>query len=94
MVVIGDPAAGEQITDQAFIQAARGLEVEVLEAGGLAQLRSFQPGRQRDVGAIGGFAVDQQRELVGEVEPAAVLQAVQVLERAGRTTSRPSASRD
>ena len=83
MAVIGDPAAGEQITDQAFVQAARGLEVEVLEAGGLSQLRPLQPGRQRDVVAIGGFAVDQQRELVGEVEPAAVLQTVQVLERAG-----------
>ena len=44
-------------------------------------VQNLDPGRRTF--AIGSFTVDQQRELVGEVEPAAVLQTVQVLERAG-----------
>ena len=81
MAVFADPAAGEQITDHALVQAARRLHVEVLEAGGLTQARLSQTGEQGRVGAIGRLAVDQQGELVGKIQLAAIGEALQVFER-------------
>ena len=75
MAVFADPAAGEQIADHALVQAARRLHVEVLEAGGLTQARLSQTGEQGRVGAIGRLAVDQQGELVGKIQLAAIGEA-------------------
>ena len=67
MAVLAVPAAGEQIADRAFVQAARRLHVEVLKARGLAQASLLQPGLHGGIGAIRRFAVDQHGKLVGEV---------------------------
>ena len=78
MAAFAEPAAGEQITDHALVQAARRLHVEVLEAGGLTQARLSQTGEQGRVGAIGRLAVDQQGELVGKIQLAAIGEALQL----------------
>src|SRR5208282_744693 len=72
MAAFADPAAGEQIADHALFQAACRLHVEVFEAGGLTKARLPQTGEQRRVGAVGRLAVDQQGELVGKIQLAAI----------------------
>ena len=82
MAMLADPAAGEQIADHALVQAARRLHVEVLEAGGLTQARLSQTREQGRIGAVSRLAIDQQGELVGKIELAAIGEALQLFERA------------
>jgi hypothetical protein len=80
VAVLAYPAAGEQIADQSRVQAAARLQIQVLEAGRLAQAGTLEPHLQSGLGAVGRLALDQQGKLILEVEPATVVQARQVLQ--------------
>nr|WP_202685651.1 hypothetical protein [Skermanella mucosa] len=80
MDVVTDPAAGEQIADQARVQAAGRFQIQVLEAGRLPQAGALEPHLQSGIGTISRFPLDQQSELIIEVEPATVAQPRQLLQ--------------
>ena len=81
VTVLAYPAAGEQIADQRLVQAAARVQIQVLEAGRLSQTSALEPHFQSGIGAVGRFPLDQQGELIIEVEPAAVVQPRQLLQR-------------
>src|SRR5277367_2204183 len=73
-------AAGEAV-DQAAVETARSAVVDILEAGGLAQLGNAQTLGERGIVAFDGLAIDQHRQALVEAEAIAVGQALLLLER-------------
>src|SRR5712691_9904195 len=63
-----DPIAGNELLEQRLVEPARRLEVDVLSHGVLAQARESQSAHESFVLALGGLAVDQEREPLIEVE--------------------------
>ena len=57
-----DPVAGDELVEQCLVEAARRLHVDILDDGVLAQAGEAQAADQPLVLALGGLAVDQQRE--------------------------------
>src|SRR3954469_1014231 len=57
-----DPPAGRQPLEQRPVEAARGAQVDVLNAGIVPQRGELQPCCQAPALALGGLAVDQQAE--------------------------------
>src|SRR3954453_10843293 len=61
----------------------RSAVVDILEAGGLAQLGKAQTLGERGIVAFDGLAIDQHRQALVEAEAIAVGQALLLLERLG-----------
>src|SRR4029077_6751777 len=76
VVVLVQPAAAGEAVDQAAVETARGAVVNILEAGGLAQLGKAQTWGERGIVAFDGLAIDQHRQALVEAEAIAVRQAL------------------
>ena len=63
-----DPVAGDEALHERAIEAARGAPVDILDGGALTQLGMAQPGGELAIGALGGFALEQQGEPLGMIE--------------------------
>ena len=90
------PAAAGEAVDQAAVETARSAVVDILEAGGLAQLGKAQTLGERGIVAFDGLAIDQHRQALVEAEAIAVGQALLLLERpygAAAAACKRSASR-
>src|SRR5580692_3549996 len=72
-----------RLWDQAAVETARSAVVDILEAGGLAQLGKAQTLGERGIVAFDGLAIDQHRQALVEAEAIAVGQALLLLERLG-----------
>lgn len=83
IVVLVQPAATGEAVDQAAVETARSAVVDILEAGGLAQLGKAQTLGERGIVAFDGLAIDQHRQALVEAEAIAVGQALLLLERLG-----------
>src|ERR1700752_4030762 len=67
VVVLVQPAAAGEAVDQAAVETARSAVVDILEAGGLAQLCKAQTLGERGIVAFDGLAIDQHRQALVEV---------------------------
>ena len=63
-----DPVAGGELLEQRAVEAARRLQIDVLDDGVLAQAGEPQAGHEPLVVALGRLAVDQQGEALLEAE--------------------------
>src|ERR1700736_6452470 len=77
------PCSPTTTVDQAAVETARSAVVDILEAGGLAQLGKAQTLGERGIVAFDGLAIDQHRQALVEAEAIAVGQALLLLERLG-----------
>src|SRR5262249_40658339 len=75
IAVLGDPAAGGELLEQRLVEAPGGPEVDVLDTGlAVTQAGGAQPALEALVAAIGGLAVEQQRQPFGVIQlPGAIL---------------------
>ena len=64
MMMVAQPFAGGEFLEQSAVEAARRMQVDVFDDGGLAQLRLTQPAGKALVLAAGRLAVDQEAEPV------------------------------
>ena len=72
--VLGDPAAGGQLLEQRLVEPARRAVVDVLDRGlAVTQPSGAQSGLEAPGAAIGGLAVEQQRQPFGVREIAGLL---------------------
>src|SRR5712671_4586288 len=83
VVVLVQPAAAGEAVDQAAVETARSSVVDILEAGGLAQLGKAQTLGERGIVAFDGLAIDQHRQALVEAEAIAVGQPLLLLKRLG-----------
>src|SRR2546423_1180872 len=65
------------------LRSRRSAVVDILEAGGLAQLGKAQTLGERGIVAFDGLAINQHRQALVEAEAIAVGQALLLLERLG-----------
>src|SRR6202035_4018370 len=93
IVVLVQPAAAGEAVDQAAVETARSAVVDILEAGGLAQLGKAQTLGERAIVAFDGLAIDQHRLALVEAEAIAVGQALLLLERLGHAGEAEAAQR-
>src|SRR6266403_4073992 len=63
-----DPVASGELLEQRLVEPARGLEIDVLDDGRLAQTRELEPAGEPFVLALDRLAVDHQTEPLFEVE--------------------------
>ena len=66
--VAADPASIDQVPHDRAVDPARGAQIEILDAGSLAEGGELEPGSQAPGIALGGFPVDQQAEPVLEAQ--------------------------
>ena len=67
-LVLSDPAAAGETKYDGLVEAARGSEVDILEAGIEAQLGDLQKPSESAVLALGGLAFEEQREPILEAD--------------------------
>ena len=60
--MLADPLAGGELVEQGAVETARGMQVDVLDDGGLAQLCLAQTAGEALVLAAGRLAIDKQAE--------------------------------
>src|SRR5215218_23782 len=82
-LVAVEPAAGGQPLEQRPVEAARGAQVDVLDAGVVPQGGELQPRCQAPALALGGLAVDQQAEPLLKAERSDVGRASLIVQRLG-----------
>ena len=79
IAVLGDPAAGGELLEQRLVEPARRAVVDVLDRGlAVTQPGGAQPGLEAPGVAIGGLAVEQQRQPFGVGEIAGLLLRLQL----------------
>jgi hypothetical protein len=84
VLVALEPVAGGELLEQPPIEAPRGGEVDVLDAGlGEAQLGGPEPGLETAILTLGGFPIEQQAEPVGVLESLGFGMVAELLESLG-----------
>jgi hypothetical protein len=64
IAVLADPVAGREPEKQRPVEPARGVIIDVLDAGGVSQPGIAQPGGKPLVAAMGELAIEQEAEPV------------------------------
>jgi hypothetical protein len=78
-----DPLTGDKLVEQRLVEAARRPEVDVLDDRILAQAREAQSADETFALALGGLAVDHERQTLVEVEPGDIGLFALLLQRLG-----------
>src|SRR6266576_2545534 len=79
-----DPVASDELLEQRLVEPARGLEIDGLDDGRLAQSRELEPAGEPFVLALDRLAVDHQTEPLFEVERGVVRLPSLFFQRLGR----------
>lgn len=83
MMMVAQPLAGGELLEQRAVEAARRVQIDVFDNGGLAQLGLAQAAGKALVLAAGRLAVDQQAEPVFPAQLGGVGRVLQLDEGIG-----------